>query len=139
MPSSFGAIACLIHFMSKLKPTLKTLSSVTTGWVSFWQYHIELLAMQTPRRFAPDVTPSMQMNCHLSLPGRPGFDPWCLTDPFTRDRSYCFQPKSRFTSVLLAIFGFWDWREIAYSSGFNPCSDVKATILVEASLRFQHL
>ena len=47
---------------------------------------VELLAMQTPRRFAQNVTSSVQRNCNLSLPGRIGFDPWCLTDPFTRDR-----------------------------------------------------
>lgn len=47
---------------------------------------VELLAMQTPRRSDQRTTPLVQMNCNLSLPGRARFDPWCLTDPTSRDR-----------------------------------------------------
>lgn len=62
---------------------------------------VELLAMQTPRRPAQNVTSSVEMNCNLSLPGRSGFDPWCLTDPLTRDR------WKRYPEAIESIARLW--------------------------------
>jgi hypothetical protein len=39
---------------------------------------------QAARRSAPSIATAAELKCVLSLPGRPGFDPWCITDPVTR-------------------------------------------------------